>query len=311
MLAFRQLGFFILGLSSLLFLQCSKPQYLDEFTEVQEKDSIAARYLSVESINFGLPPWGAPAEIEKSYGPFLKYLSAKLGTSLRLYISADYSMLLTDLKENRVQFALLPAGLYADSLNQKMNLRYIASTVQGNKNHYRGLIIVRKNFPGETLADLKEKKFAFVEKSSSSGYKYPLAAMIKSGIHPDKHFGQIFFWVPTRSNAVLRGSIDGGAVYDDLLENDESENELKILFKTETIPFEAMVSAPATPGRFTSKLRYLLTEISEETRLPDGTKVLDSSKGIYFSGFTVKSEDFYSFTREIDSLVRQYSGDTP
>ncbi len=61
----KHLGYFILSLSSFLFLQCSKPLYLDEFSEVQEKDSIAARYLSGGSINFGLPPWGAPAEISE------------------------------------------------------------------------------------------------------------------------------------------------------------------------------------------------------------------------------------------------------
>lgn len=299
---------FLLTVLFLALSSCKRPIVIDVVEEESKSDSVAVRYYQGEALNLGIPPWGSQKEIARAYRPFVEYLTEKTGLHIRLYVSSDYSTLLTDLRENRVQLSLLPAGLYSESLNQGDKFPYIATTLQGNRAHYYGIIVVPANAPYENLQDLKGKTFAFVEKSSSSGYRYPLAAMLSQGIDPMKYFSQVFF-LGTHDNvkeAVLRGKVDAGSVYDDLLSQRNSTDKLKVIFRTERIPFEAFISSSEVSPAFRNRIGEVLSRIDGKTKTSSGDLVCDESRGIYFTGFEKKSPGFYRFTRETIRLLNEY-----
>src|SRR2546428_10115917 len=83
---------------------------------------------------------------------------------------------------------------------------------------YKSQILVRVDSGINTLADLKGKKFAFVDALSASGYVYPtLVVKNKTGQEPKTFFSQTIFagGHPQAALAVYNKQVDGAATFID------------------------------------------------------------------------------------------------
>ena len=71
----------------------------------------------------------------------------------------------------------------------------------------------------KAIADLKGKRFAFVDPKSASGYVYPRAMLIEKEINPETFFKETIFAGSHDKviAAVLEGRVDAGAIYDGAL----------------------------------------------------------------------------------------------
>ena len=98
-------------------------------------------------------------------------------------------------------------------------IRIIAQSIIEGSATYRGIIVARKDSGLKSIADLKGKRFAFVDPKSASGYVYPRAMLIEKGINPETFFKETIFAGSHDKviTAVLEGRVDGGAIYDGAL----------------------------------------------------------------------------------------------
>jgi phosphonate transport system substrate-binding protein len=262
------------------------------------------------SINFGVTPWGDIEKMRKAYQPLSAYLSEKLNARVRLMIVQEYRELVTDLKRGIVQIASFSPGAYADALDEGIDKDsiYVASSQLKGKDFYRGIIVVKNEV--KDIAALKGKSFAFVETGSSSGYKYPLALFLSQRIDPDKYFSKVYFLGshPNVVEAVINGKVDAGATWDGYIEENYPTNPpgIKVLMKTEPIPYDAVVVSRKKGADLAPKLREILTGLKSYTLTKSGDKILNLDTGFPYSGYVVHSDAIYNIVRRTGKMVGRY-----
>jgi phosphonate transport system substrate-binding protein len=284
----------------------------EEGEEAISEDEVSQLGGSEEVINFGTTPWETPDKMKKLYRPFIRHLSLKLGKRVRFIVEQDYEALKNDLSSNLIQIAAFSPGAFADVLDKNRNsMIYVASMQKDGAEAYRGLIVVKKDSPYQSLKDIKGKKMGFVDPSSSSGYRYPVALLLQQGIYPEKYFSNVFF-LGNHANvtdALMQGTIDVGATYDANLENAQKKHNdgLRILLKTEPIPYDAIVVSRQVGMELAGKLANVLVQINNNTKDEKGQYVMGSEHELIpFSGFKIKSPEFYDVVRTTSSIVRNY-----
>ncbi|MBN8219311.1 MAG: phosphate/phosphite/phosphonate ABC transporter substrate-binding protein [Spirochaetes bacterium] len=262
------------------------------------------------SINFGVTPWGDIEKMRKAYQPLATYLSEKLNARVRLMIVQEYRELVADLKRGIVHIASFSPGAYADALDEGISKDslYVASAQLKGKDFYRGIIVVKNEV--KDIASLKGKSFAFVETGSSSGYKYPLALFLSNQIDPYKYFSKVYFLGshPNVVEAVINGKVDAGATWDGYIEENYPTNPpgIKVLLKTEPIPYDAVVVSRRKAADLAPKLREILTGLKSYTLTKGGDKILNLDTGFPYSGYVVHSDAIYDIVRRTGKAVSRY-----
>lgn len=305
-----------------VFAGCSQKASIDEASlvagqrdevygghEISAKGSLSES-MPAEAINFGITPWDEPEKLKRMYAPFITHLSEKLKLRVRFVVAQEYNDLVADLKRGIIHIAAFSPGAYSDALDQGIEREavYVASTQDSGNSHYRGLVISRPQY--KTLADLKGKTFAFVEKGSSSGYKFPLALLLQKGIDPYRYFSKIFYLGSHAHvvEAVANGKADAGATWDGYAEKTPAYREKKIstLFKTQPIPYDAILVYRKKGPQFARKVQQHLLSIDMKTTTAAGEKVLNKDLGFPYTGYVVHKPQIYDVVRQTSRLVKNY-----
>ena len=318
----RSLQTLLLRLALVFIVACGTKSSVDEASlvagqreEVYGKHEISAKgslseSMPAEAVNFGITPWDDPEKLKRMYAPFITHLSEKLKMRVRFVVAQEYNDLVADLKRGIIHIAAFSPGAYSDALDQGIEREavYIASTQDGGNSHYRGLVISRPQY--KALADLKGKTFAFVEKGSSSGYKFPLALLLQKGIDPYRYFSKVFYLGSHAHvvEAVANGKVDAGATWDGYAEKTPSYREKKIttLFKTQPIPYDAILVYRKKGVAFAQKVQRHLLGINPQSTTSNGEKVLNKDLGFPYTGYVVHKPQVYDVVRQTSRLVKNY-----
>ncbi len=190
-----------------------------------------------QTFKIGIVPYESATELKDEYAPFTAYMSKKLGKPVEIFVAQDYSGVCQALSAGQIDLAYLNPlsyALYTDKLKDTpRHLIPISMPVIHKSLYYYGAIFVRKDSGINTIADLKGKKMAFSDATSTSGYLYPTEYLNAHGINPKKDFPVIFFAgsqsvVPS----VLNKSTDVGAVFESALTHGltpAQQTQLKVL----------------------------------------------------------------------------------
>lgn len=161
----------------------------------------------------------------------------------------------------------------------------LASINSAGKTTYRGLIIARTASDLKDLSDLKGKRFAWVDATSTSGYLYPRALMAQKGIQPDKDLGQQVFAGSHDKVvvAVMNNQVDAGAIYEDartvkgvLDQYPKVAEETRVVAQTEEIPNDGVAFRKDLPPNLTSKIKDALVKLGSTE---EGKKVYRDAIG--------------------------------
>src|SRR3989442_7368914 len=146
----------------------------------------------IGELKFGFTPVLSEPEMRAEFEPLMTYLSDALGEKVTLYIAKDYGDLRTQMENGSVDIGSFSPFAYVDAAKGG-KIRIIAQSIIEGSATYRGLIVTRKDSGLKTIADLKGKRFAFVDPKSASGYVYPRAMLIEKGINPETFFKETIF----------------------------------------------------------------------------------------------------------------------
>jgi phosphonate transport system substrate-binding protein len=263
-------------------------------------------FLSVSAysrtITFGITPWQKGQKIDdikNLYRPMLKYLSEKTGDNYLIVRASSYKKMIELLANGKVDFATVSPVPYvkAKKLNPKISI--IVTYLKWNKDQtkmidsYRGYIVTKKTRDDlDSIESLKNKKFGFVKKESSSGYKYPNSLLLERGINYKDYFSQVYFLGshPRVTDAIIAGSIDAGATWDfNLSQAIKKHGDLfKIIFTTPPIPNLCIAASESFPLEKIKEIKHHLTNIP--------TRYL---KGLPATGFVYRKDNFYDVVRKL------------
>jgi phosphonate transport system substrate-binding protein len=210
-------------------------------------------------LRFGIEPRGSAEETRAAFTRLADYLSRELNEPVRLVIAddfTDYGRKLQN-REFDITFAAPATILYSMELKGP-ELAAVALDRDSGAT-LKGVFLVPKDSPIESLAQLKGKKIAYVAKSSQ-GYIVQSHTLRQAGLDPAKDVEAQFTQKLDRAvAAVLDGKADAAGVGDVVfgkLKGKMDLSSLRLLSTSPATPNWVVVSLHA--GKTTTLKRALL-----------------------------------------------------
>lgn len=167
-------------------------------------------------ISMGISQPYGPEQAQKAKALIEPYLSKELKTAVTVQVFPTYDELSAALAEGKVDLAWITPLAFVQASDKNADVTALSKAMRagGGGLFYRAVFITKKGGPG-SLGELKGKKVAWVNKSSTSGYLFPRALLKQSGFDPDSFFsGETMAGDhPAVCKAVKSGAADVGATF--------------------------------------------------------------------------------------------------
>lgn len=162
-------------------------------TAAKKTTTYAPKELTVQFV-----PSQNATTIEAKAKPLEKLLEKELHIPVKVSVSTDYNTIVEAMGSKKVDVGFLPPDAYVlahQNYQAKVLLLAQRYDVTGVDDHnskklvdfYRSQILVRKDSGIKKLADLKDKKIAVQDTTSTSGWIFPAVGMYKNGIDINKN----------------------------------------------------------------------------------------------------------------------------
>ena len=233
---------------------------------------------------------------KKRYEPLAAYLSRKTETTVELSILSRYGNLIDNFVSNGLDAAFF--GSFTGALAiKKLAIQPLARPeyTDGASTYY-GMIFVRKDSGIRNAADMRGKRFAFVDKATTAGWLLPIHFFKENGIEDYRTFFSETYFTGTHEDAVydvLRGKADIGAakntVFSRLAESDSKVREqLQILVTSPEVPANALAVRMDLDESLKQKIKNALLQMDQDV---EGRKVLQDFGARKFVATTEKDYD--------------------
>ena len=224
-------------------------------------------------------PSGESQTILQSGNQVAHLLEVATGYRFESFVATSYAGVIEAMGAGRADIGWLNSFSYVIA-HQKYGVEVRLVTVRFGLPYYRAEIIAQSASGINSLADLKGKRFAFVDPASTSGYLFPLAGLKKAGYDPAKFFGQTVF-AGSHNNVVLavyQGRAEAGAVFEDARASVQKTlpdvmQKLKVVWKSDPIPNDTVSFRKDLPADVKDRVSTALLRFSQD---PVGLEALKS-----------------------------------
>ncbi len=232
---------------------------------------------------------------QQRFQPLADYLTQKLGVKVELTMLSRYGNIVHRLRDAKVDAAFLGSFTGTLSISQ-LGVEPLARPVNlDGTSTYLGYIFVRKDSGIRTVADMKGKTMAFVERATTAGYIFPLAYFKRNGVKDHTKYFKEFFFSGSHDaavDAVFRGEADIGAakntIFDFYMEtNPKAKDEILILESSPKVPSNGLCVIPTMDPSLKKKIKHILLNLDKD---PDGQPVLKKLRAIRF--VETRKEDY-------------------
>lgn len=244
--------------------------------------------LAVALTAFGLQPAVGQTSLVLAFVPSLdanrvlatgstlaRMLEVATGYRVRAEVPTSYAATIEAMCAGRVDVGFLATFAYVLA-NRRCGVDARLVSIRQNQPFYVSQILYRADLNAKSLADLRGKRFAFVDPGSASGYLFPAALLKKNGIDPDRFFSQVVY-AGGHDKVVLAiytGSVDAGATFGDpnnpvfearervVQQYPDVRDKVKVLMYTEPIPNDTVSFRPGLPEEVREKVTRAMFRIA-------------------------------------------------
>jgi phosphonate transport system substrate-binding protein len=280
-------------------------------TNTQATTEPAAAGYVPETLTVQFVPSQNADTLEAKAKPLEKLLSDKLGIPVKVSISTDYNTIIEAMASKKVDVGFLPPTAYVlakDKGAAEVILQAQRFGVQDDTgaptdelvDYYKSMIIVKKDSDIKSIEDLKGKKIAYQNVTSSAGFVWPAAKLLDAGIDPLKDVTPVTVKGHDQGViAVLNGDVDAAAIFQDartIVAKDYPNvfKDTRVLTYTEKIPNDTISVRSDMSPEWSEKIQNAFIELGQN----------ETSRAIIFDIYShqgyVKSED------SIFNIVREY-----
>lgn len=283
-----------------------------------EKASEKDKAYVPEKLTVQFVPSQAAETLEAKAKPLEKLLSKELAIPVEVSVSTDYNTIIEAMDSKQVDVGFLPPNAYVLAHEQsgaKVLLqaqRYGIEQPGGKKtdelvDSYKSMIVVKKGSKIKELKDLKGKKIATQDVTSSAGYVWPAAEMKKAGVDIEK---SDITTVQVKGHdqailSVLNGDVDAAFVFEDARNNVVKDvptifDEVEPMYTTAPIPNDTVTVRADMSDDWNTKIQDAFINIGKSE---EGKAIISA---IYTHEGYVKSKDSnFDIVREYAKEVGQ------
>ena len=214
----------------------------------------------------GVHPFQSLDILEEQFSPLIDYLSAETGLEVQLRVGASYQEHIDALGRDRIDLAYIGPVGYVQMVDRYGKKPLIAMQEVDGKPFFQGVILARIDSGFDSLADLSEGDFAFVDRHSTMGFFLPASILLQHNpaIIEEKRYQ----FLRTHENValgVLAGDFVAGAVKENVFQA-YKQSGLKILAKTPPVAEHLFVASSKLPPQTLAILRNLILELHTTSR---------------------------------------------
>jgi len=239
------------------------------------------------------------AETRARFAPLAAHLAEQLGRRVEpVWLdTADFD---EAIRAGRFDLIHTNSYLYA-WFHEAYGFRVLAGESRGKDGAYStGTVIVGRESPVQTLADLKGKRFVFGPAFAPTAYLSPYWLLLEAGVDPEKDLGYYAF--PSGSFkhekaifAVVNGAYDAGAGPALDLEVMEAEGKLlpadyRVIARGPRVPYCVFSAASSLPESTFQAVRKALFAVNAETVAAVDGEVLKVLRSALVEGFVPLEE---------------------
>lgn len=277
---------FALMMAVILFVSaCGNGSSLDNKKE-SDKEGGSGDYKPKELTVQFVPSQNAD-KLEAKAKPLEKLLSKELDIPVKVSVSTNYNTIVEAMKSKKVDVGFLPPTAYTLAHDQKAaDVLLQAQRFGVNKDgsdskeltkDYKSEILVKKDSGIKSVKDLKGKKIALQDVTSTAGYTFPLVELDKEGVNVLKDMKVVNMKGHDQAViSLMNGDVDAAAVFNDarkIVKKDEPKvfDETKILKLTKPIPNDTISVRSDMDSKFRDKLKKAFKDIA---KTKEGHKVI-------------------------------------
>jgi len=212
----------------------------------------------------GVHPYLSHGEVYRRFKPFADYLAQRLGRRVEVRIGRDYDEHIREVGMDRLDIAYLGPVSYVKMTAAYGRKPLLACLERDGSSRLTGNIVVLKNSPLESVADLRGRSFAFGDPASTMSSIVPQAMLAHSGVglHELERYSH-FQGHTNVALAVLTGEADAGAVKHEVFKKFETRG-LRSLAVLPDVAEHVFVTRSDMPEAQVRRLRELLQHANQD-----------------------------------------------
>ena len=233
----------------------------------------------------GLSPIANSEKLIEDTAPLHKMLGDEIGRPVEGFIATNYIRVVEALGTGTIDFALIPPFAYILANKKNGTEALLTSIGKHDEPGYYSVLIVRTDSGIEKVEDLKGKKVAFVDPSSTSGYIFPAVILKDHGIDIEKDITYQFAGGHDKALQLLvNGDVDAIGTYEDAItkfakEFPEVTEKVKVLQKSDLIPGITLVVSSKVDDATKQKIKDAFLKVTSTQEGQDLTLKLFGIKG--------------------------------
>jgi phosphonate transport system substrate-binding protein len=251
-----------------------------------------------QKLTFGLYASDNPTALVQKFQGLVEYLSDATGYTVELKVAPSYAVGLQWIAKGEVDLFRSGINNYLElnRLHGEGKFPVVAREVQSGGRSFRGAIVVRNESPCKTLADLKGKRFAFGDRTSTMGSVIPKGMLKEAGVSlKDLKASQHFPSHDDVAVAVRVGEFDAGAVKEGTAKKFLSQG-LRVLAWSPDMPTKPVFARRDLPEAAFEAVKKALIAMKQED--PDHARVI-ADLGEDLVGFMEGSYQEYAQVRSM------------
>ncbi len=261
--------------------------------------------VAAEPLKIGLAAMISPKETLKYYKSLLDYVGRTIGQPVEMIQKPTYDDMDVALEKGEINVAFVCAGPYVRD-KEKFGIELLVAPQSNGRPFYHAYIIVPKESPIRSLAELQGRSFAFTDPKSNTGTLVPKYMLWKQfGKTPEQFFSRTTF---TGSHdrsieAVAKKVVDGASV-DSLIfdfqvkANPVYTNLIRIIDKSPPYGIPPIVVNKGLDPALKAQLAAAFLNMHQN---PEGQAILDS---IAVEKFIVPLDKDYDSVREMEKGLK-------
>jgi phosphonate transport system substrate-binding protein len=225
---------------------------------------------TIAPLRVGVAAILSPQGTVESYGHLTAYLAERLGRPVDLVQRRTYAELNDMVEENQVELAFICTNAYVVG-NEQFGMELLLAPEINGESVYYSQLIVPADSAAQSLADLRDKVFAFTDPMSFTGRIYPVFMLQQLDETAVRFFQRTFYtYSHDRAiEAVADGVADGAAVDSlvldyALMRDPELASRIRIIHTSEAFGIPPVVVPATLPVRQKAQMYELLLTMHED-----------------------------------------------